>query len=48
MAERPGTGRACEEIRAGYFTLPAGAHTLFYRVTTDDVVDIVRILHQRT
>ncbi|WP_406276591.1 type II toxin-antitoxin system RelE/ParE family toxin [Nocardia sp. NBC_00881] len=44
---RPRAGRACEEIRAGYFRVPAGSHTVYYRLTTDGVVEIMRILHQR-
>lgn len=46
-AANPRIGRACDEIRPGYRKLPAGSHTLFYRVTAEDVVDVVRILHQR-
>lgn len=42
----PGIGRACDEIRPGYRALPAGSHTLYYRIT-GDVIDVVRILHQR-
>jgi toxin ParE1/3/4 len=40
-------GRACDEIRPGYRKLAAGSHTLFYRVAAEDVIDVVRILHQR-
>ncbi|MCV7051681.1 type II toxin-antitoxin system RelE/ParE family toxin [Mycobacterium heidelbergense] len=47
IAENPGIGRACDEIRPGYRKLAAGSHTLFYQVTEDGIVDVVRILHQR-
>ncbi|MFR9773850.1 type II toxin-antitoxin system RelE/ParE family toxin [Nocardia sp. SC052] len=47
VADRPGIGRACEELRPGYRRLPAGSHTLYYRITEDGVVAVVRILHQR-
>ncbi|MBF6284489.1 type II toxin-antitoxin system RelE/ParE family toxin (plasmid) [Nocardia farcinica] len=47
VADRPGIGRACEELRPGYRRLPTGSHTLYYRITEDGVVAIVRILHQR-
>lgn len=43
----PGIGRACDDIRAGYRKLATGSHMLFYRVTADGVIDVVRILHQR-
>ncbi len=46
-ATNPRIGRACDEIRPGYRKLAAGSHTLYYRVTPDDVIDIVRTLHQR-
>jgi toxin ParE1/3/4 len=47
IAANPRIGRACDEIRPGYRKLAAGSHTLFYRVTAEDVIDVVRILHQR-
>jgi toxin ParE1/3/4 len=46
-AANPGIGRPCDEIRPGYRKLPAGSHTLFYRVTAEAVIDVVRVLHQR-
>ena len=46
-AENPRIGRACDEIRPGYRKLAAGSHTLYYRVTPDGIIDVVRILHQR-
>ena len=47
IAANPRIGRACDEIRPGYRKLAAGSHTLFYRVTAEDLIAIVRILHQR-
>jgi toxin ParE1/3/4 len=46
IAARPLIGRACPEVRAGYYKYPSGSHVLFYRLT-DDGIDIVRILHER-
>lgn len=46
-AADPRIGRSCDEIRPGYRKLVAGSHTLYYRLTGDGVVDVVRILHQR-
>ncbi|WP_343708852.1 type II toxin-antitoxin system RelE/ParE family toxin [Mycobacterium sp.] len=43
----PRIGQACDEIRAGYRKLASGSHVLFYRAAADDVIDVVRILHQR-
>ena len=46
-AANPLVGRPCDEIRTGYRTLAVGSHMLFYRVTAEGVVDVVRVLHQR-
>jgi toxin ParE1/3/4 len=47
MAVNPLIGRPGDEIRAGYRKLAAGSHTLFYRITVEGVIDVVRVLHQR-
>jgi toxin ParE1/3/4 len=47
VAASPRIGRVCDEIRPGYYKLAAGSHTLFYRVIADDLIDVVRVLHQR-
>lgn len=46
VAEDPGRGHTCEEIREGYHRYGIGSHLLFF-VETADSVDVVRILHQR-
>jgi toxin ParE1/3/4 len=46
IANQPGLGNACPEIRAAYHRFPSGAHMLFYRIT-EDGVEIIRILHAR-
>lgn len=46
-AANPRVGRSCDEIRPGYRKLAAGSHTLYYRLSPDRIVDVVRILHQR-
>ncbi|MBF6411495.1 type II toxin-antitoxin system RelE/ParE family toxin [Nocardia farcinica] len=46
-AANPHLGRACEDIRPGYRKLPAASHTIYYRITGDGVIDVVRVLHQR-
>ena len=46
LAEVPGLGRACEEVRPGCFRMEQGRHVVFYRHTGDGVL-IVRILHER-
>lgn len=47
VVDNPGIGRPCDEVRPGYRKHPVGTHTLYYRVAGVDVIDVVRILHQR-
>ena len=46
VAALPTIGRACSEVRDGYYRYPSGSHFLFYR-RIHGGVDIVRILHER-
>lgn len=46
VANQPSIGRACRDVRVGYYKYPSGSHFLFYRLM-DNGVDIVRILHER-
>lgn len=47
LADKRLTGRAIDDIRAGYSKLSVGSHFLFYRRTDAGLIDIVRVLHQR-
>lgn len=47
VVDNPGIGRACDEVRRGYRKHAVGTHTLCYRIATVDLVDVVRIIHQR-
>lgn len=46
VASKPAIGRACPDVRAGYYKYLSGSHVLFYRLI-DGGIDVVRILHQR-
>ncbi|MAA67060.1 MAG: plasmid stabilization protein ParE [Alteromonadaceae bacterium] len=39
-------GQTCEDILPGYRQYPQGSHVIFYRQTSEGVVEIIRILHQ--
>lgn len=39
-------GRACDDIRPGYFRSTCQSHVIFYKLT-DKTVDVLRVLHQR-
>lgn len=47
VVDNPTIGRACDDVRPGYRKRAVGAQTLYYRIVPDDVIDVVRILHQR-
>ena len=47
VVDNPMIGRACDELRPGYRKHAVGSHTLYYRIVSGDVINVVRILHQR-
>jgi toxin ParE1/3/4 len=47
LALKPDKGKDCGYIRAGYRKYGIGGHIIFYRKNTDDIIEIVRILHGR-
>ncbi len=46
LADNPGLGRSCEEIRVGLRRMEHGSHVIFYRAKGGGVL-ISRILHLR-
>jgi len=46
LAKRPRSGRACDDLRAGYWRFREDKHVIFYRIT-ETGVDVVRVLHER-
>jgi toxin ParE1/3/4 len=46
-AANPRIGRACDEIRPGYRSLATASHMLFYRISAEGIVDVMRVPHQR-
>jgi toxin ParE1/3/4 len=47
LADKPGLGRACNDIRESYFKYGVGKHVIFYRHAEKEQIEIVRILHGR-
>lgn len=47
LAQTPGVGRACDEIRPGYRKYHVGRHFIFFRLAAGGMVEIIRILHER-
>ncbi len=46
LADNPGLGRACDEVRPGLRRMECGRHVVFYR-QDDRGILVSRILHQR-
>lgn len=47
LAVNPLMGRDCGDIRPGYRKLPIGKHLVFYRQKESELIEIVRVLHER-
>jgi len=45
LAQNPNIGRNYEEIAENLYGYRANRHVIFYRVISDDEIEIVRILH---
>lgn len=45
LAANPLIGKDCSDIRSGYRRMKAGSHVIFYRQTSVDMIEIVRVLH---
>ncbi len=41
-------GRSCDHIRTGYRAYPVGSHIIFYKISDQHHVEIIRVLHKRT
>lgn len=46
IADNPELGRTCDYIRPGYRKFPIISHTIYYRISNHDYVEIIRILHK--
>lgn len=46
LANRERAGQAVDGIKAGYFRLHVGSHTLYYTFRRDHALVIERVLHQ--
>jgi toxin ParE1/3/4 len=46
MGSRQVNGRTTDEVASG-IGHAVGSNTVYYRIVSDDVVNVVRILHQR-
>jgi toxin ParE1/3/4 len=47
IAQNTHAGHRIDDIKEGYRYLSVGAHIIFYKKSEDNVVTIIRILHQK-
>jgi len=47
LGENPNLGQACDEISPCYRQYPQESHIILYRLATEGIVEIIRILHKR-
>lgn len=47
LANNPDAGVSCDFIKEGYKKFPTGSHTIFFRMLSENEIQIVRILHKR-
>ena len=47
IADRPLSGISLDHIKDGYRMARVKSHLIFYRVSEDDVIEVVRVLHKR-
>ncbi|WP_257264248.1 type II toxin-antitoxin system RelE/ParE family toxin [Endozoicomonas sp. ONNA2] len=46
LAEMPEIGKSCDEIRKGYHKFPQGSHLIFFKQSSKNRIEIIRILHK--
>ena len=46
LSNNPNLGVKCDNIRTGYRKFPQGSHMIFYRISSDNFVEIIRVLHK--
>lgn len=46
LANSPSMGKSCDFIKAGFYKFPQGSHIIFYKVTQNNYLEIIRILHK--
>lgn len=46
LSENPNLGIRCDYIAKGYRKFPQQSHVIYYRSSSDNIVEIIRILHK--
>jgi toxin ParE1/3/4 len=46
LTSNPQMGATCNHIKTGYRQFPQGSHLIFYKISNNDTVQVIRILHK--
>ena len=46
LSDNPNLGVKCDYIKKGYRKFPQGSHIIFYRLNSDNILEIIRVLHK--
>ncbi len=46
LSENPNLGIKCDYIEKGYRKFPQQSHVIYYRISSDSIVEIIRILYK--
>ena len=46
IARNPELGTSCDYIAKGYRKFPQGSHLIFYKQSTEGIIQIIRVLHK--
>ena len=47
LSATPEIGKPCDSIMENYLKFPQGSHIIYYKITSDNAVEIIRILHKK-
>ena len=47
LSANPDSGKSMEHIRKGYKSSKVKSHLIFYKLNTNNIVEVIRILHQQ-
>lgn len=47
IGSNPGLGKNYDDLRADYRAINVKSHVIFYKMTRENSIEIIRILHQR-
>jgi toxin ParE1/3/4 len=47
ISSRPDLGKNYDDLRVGYRAVNVKSHIIFYKITQQNSIEIVRVLHQR-